>query len=113
MVIGASAGGVEALRDFAGRLPANFPAAVLAVVHFPADGTGMLPLILARRARLPAVHAEDEAEIVPGTIYVARRTAACWWRMDGSASPAARARTGIVLRWTPSSAPPRWRSGHG
>lgn len=71
VVIGASAGGVEALREIVRQLPADFPAAVLAVVHFPADGTSMLPLILARRGRLPAVHAEDEGEIVPGTIYVA------------------------------------------
>jgi len=71
VVIGASAGGVEALRDIARQLPEDFPAAVLTVVHFPADGTSMLPLILSRRGRLPAVHAEDGAEIRPGTIYVA------------------------------------------
>jgi two-component system chemotaxis response regulator CheB len=71
VVIGASAGGVEALREIARQLPQGFPAAVLAVVHFPSDGTSMLPLILARRGPLPAVHAEDGAEIRPGTIYVA------------------------------------------
>jgi len=71
VVIGASAGGVEALREIARQLPQDFPAAVLAVVHFPADGTSMLPLILARRGPLPATHAEDGAEIRPGTIYVA------------------------------------------
>lgn len=71
VVIGASAGGVEALREIARQLPEDFPAAVLAVVHFPADGTSMLPLILSRRGRLPAVHAEDGAELRPGTIYVA------------------------------------------
>ncbi|MFL5384691.1 MAG: chemotaxis protein CheB [Longimicrobiaceae bacterium] len=71
VVVGASAGGVEALREIVRDLPVEFPAAVLAVVHFPSDGTSMLPLILARRGPLPAVHAEDGAEIRPGTIYVA------------------------------------------
>ena len=70
VVIGASAGGVEALREIVGQLPADFPAAVLAVVHFPADGTSLLPLILARRGPLAAVHGEEGAEIRPGTIYV-------------------------------------------
>jgi two-component system chemotaxis response regulator CheB len=71
VVIGASAGGVEALTELVRELPADFPAAVLAVVHFPPHSTSMLPLILGRRGRLPAVHAEDGAEIRPGTIYVA------------------------------------------
>ena len=71
VVIGASAGGVEALGELVRELPADFPAAVLAVVHFPPHATSMLPLILGRRGRLPAVHAEDGAEIRPGTIYVA------------------------------------------
>ena len=71
VVIGASAGGVEALGELVRELPADFPAAVLAVVHFPPHATSMLPLILGRRGRLPAVHAEDGVEIRPGTIYVA------------------------------------------
>jgi two-component system chemotaxis response regulator CheB len=71
VVVGASAGGVEALSELVRGFPADFPAAVLVVVHFPADGTSMLPLILQRRGPLPAVHAEDGAEIRPGTIYVA------------------------------------------
>jgi len=71
VVVGASAGGVEALTELVRGLPAGFPAALLVVVHFPADGTSMLPLILARRGPLPAVHAEDGTKIRPGTIYVA------------------------------------------
>jgi two-component system, chemotaxis family, protein-glutamate methylesterase/glutaminase len=71
VVIGASAGGVEALGQLVQALPEGFPAAVLAVVHFPPHATSMLPLILSRRGRLRAVHAEDGAEIEPGTVYVA------------------------------------------
>jgi two-component system chemotaxis response regulator CheB len=71
VVIGASAGGVEALAELVSALPADFPAAVLAVMHFPPHATSLLPLILGRRGPLPAVHAEDGAEIRPGTIYVA------------------------------------------
>jgi two-component system chemotaxis response regulator CheB len=71
VVIGASAGGVEALRELAGSLPGDFPAAVLAVVHFPPHATSMLPQILGRRGPLPAVHAHDGMDIRPGTIYLA------------------------------------------
>lgn len=72
IVIGASAGGVEALQHLVRALPANFPAALFVVVHFPEHGTSVLPRILGRAGVLPAVHAEDGEAIVPGRIYVAR-----------------------------------------
>ena len=71
VVVGASAGGVEALTRLVSLLPAGFPAAVLVVVHFPERSTSVLPAILARNGPLPAVAAEDGLEIVPGTIYCA------------------------------------------
>ncbi len=71
IVIGASAGGVEALSQLAAALPADFPAAVLVVVHFPAHATSMLPSILQRRGPLPALHPHDGTAIRPGVIYVA------------------------------------------
>ena len=71
VVIGASAGGVEALSELVRGLPADFAAAVLVVVHFPAHSRSMLPRILSRRGPLEAVHAEDGAEPRPGVIHVA------------------------------------------
>ncbi len=71
IVIGASAGGVEAVAELVERLPADLPAAVFVVVHFPSYARSVLPRILGRRGRLPARHAEDGEEIVPGTVYVA------------------------------------------
>jgi two-component system chemotaxis response regulator CheB len=71
IVVAASAGGVEALSALAAGLPPDLPAAVLVVMHFPAHATSMLPSILQRHGRLPAVHAEDGAELRSGTVYVA------------------------------------------
>ncbi|HYH83317.1 MAG TPA: chemotaxis protein CheB [Longimicrobium sp.] len=71
IVIGASAGGVEALRQIAAELPAGFPASIFAVVHFPPHSTSNLPGILSRAGPLPAVHPGNGDEIRPGTIYLA------------------------------------------
>lgn len=71
IVIGASAGGVEALSALVGGLPAELAAAVFVVVHFPPYGTSVLPEILARRGRLPVRHARDGEPIDCGTVYVA------------------------------------------
>lgn len=71
IVIGASAGGVEALTTLVGGLTRDIPAAVFVTVHFPAAGSSALPRILDRAGVLPAVHAEDRQHIEDGTIYVA------------------------------------------
>jgi len=71
VVVGASAGGVEALRTLVSDLPADLPAAVFVVLHVPAIATSVLPAILERAGDLPAAHAEDGAEIEPGHVYIA------------------------------------------
>ena len=71
IVIGASAGGIEALRLLARALPKDLEAAIFIVVHMSPDGPGILHEILAREGALPAVGARDWEDIQMGTIYVA------------------------------------------
>jgi two-component system chemotaxis response regulator CheB len=71
IVIGASAGGVEALSQLLPALPAGFRPAVLVVVHVRADSPSLLPELFAARCRLPVVEPDDKATIAGGTIYLA------------------------------------------
>lgn len=71
IVVGASAGGVEALTTLVRDLPANLPAAVFIVLHIPAQSPSLLPSILSRASQLIAAHPEDGARIEHGRIYVA------------------------------------------
>jgi two-component system chemotaxis response regulator CheB len=71
VVIGASAGGVEALGQLVAGLPADLPAAVFVALHSHPGFPSPLPELLSRRGRLPAAHALHGEPIVPGRIYVA------------------------------------------
>jgi two-component system chemotaxis response regulator CheB len=71
VVIGASAGGIEALRVLVGNLPEDFPASVFVVVHTSPEAPSMLADILDRYGKLPAVTPNDGERIRRGTIYVA------------------------------------------
>ena len=71
IVVGASAGGVEALVQLVRDLPADLPAAIFVVLHVAATETSVLPRILERNSALPVKHAVDGEPIVLGQIYVA------------------------------------------
>jgi two-component system, chemotaxis family, protein-glutamate methylesterase/glutaminase len=71
IVIGASAGGVEALTKLVRDLPPDIPAAIFVTVHFPPDATSALARILRRSGSLNAVHAVDGQAIAERTIYLA------------------------------------------
>ena len=71
VVVGASAGGVDALQTLVAGLAPEFPAAVLVVVHVSSSAPSVLPQILARRGALPAKFAEDNEVLQRGQIYVA------------------------------------------
>ena len=71
VVIGASAGGVHALRELVEGLTPGLPAVVFVVLHLRPHGHSALPAILTRSGCLPAVHPTDGEVIQAGRIYVA------------------------------------------
>ena len=70
VVIGASAGGVEALKTVISAFPNGLPAAVFVVLHVGRTRS-FLPEILSRHSQLPVIHANDGAPVVPGRVVVA------------------------------------------
>ncbi len=70
IVIGASAGGVEALTEIMGTLPVDLPAAIFVALHL-GPGRSSMPEILTRAGKLPAGHPVHREPIRRGRIYVA------------------------------------------
>jgi two-component system, chemotaxis family, protein-glutamate methylesterase/glutaminase len=71
IVVGASAGGVEALGRLSAGLPPELPASVFVVLHMLSTGTSVLHTIMARSGNLPASAAVDGERFDRGHIYVA------------------------------------------
>ena len=71
VVIGASAGGVEAISLLLSQLPRDLKAALCVVMHL-ARSRSLLPEILSRAGQLAAVHPEDGDPLEYGHVYVAR-----------------------------------------
>jgi two-component system chemotaxis response regulator CheB len=71
VVVGASAGGVEALQRFVRALPGDFAAPVLVVLHASPSGRSYLPEILTRAAPFAATHATEGEQLDARHIYVA------------------------------------------
>lgn len=71
VVLGASAGGVEALHDVIAGLAPDLPAAVLVVLHMPAHPDSALPAILDRCGPLPALPAQHGGALLRGRVHVA------------------------------------------
>ncbi len=59
------------MQELVARLPADLPAAVFVAMHIPAYRQSLLPQILSRHGRLPAIHPESGEPIERGHIYVA------------------------------------------
>jgi two-component system CheB/CheR fusion protein len=70
VVVGSSAGGVEALETLVSSLPADFPAPLVIAQHLDPTRPSMLSQILERRTSLPVVTVTDTAHLTPGTVYV-------------------------------------------
>jgi len=71
IVIGASAGGVAALRAVLGSLPADLPVPVLIVLHLPRDRPSTISEILDGDCALPVREAVDKQPLLPGTVTFA------------------------------------------
>src|SRR5205085_11027452 len=71
VVVGASAGGIEALRTLVAGLPADFPAPICVVVHVAPQSPGVLDEILSRVGPLRATNAVSGEHLRPAHIYVA------------------------------------------
>jgi two-component system chemotaxis response regulator CheB len=70
VVVAASAGGIEALRNVLAGLPRDFHAAICVVLHISPTSGVALPMILDRSGPLPASAARDGEPLRPGHIYV-------------------------------------------
>jgi two-component system chemotaxis response regulator CheB len=71
VVIGTSAGGVDALATLLPALPGGLRVPVFVVLHLPADRPSRMVDILAPRCAVPVVEAEDKAAVAPGVVYLA------------------------------------------
>lgn len=71
IVIGTSAGAVTALLRILPALPADYPLALIIVVHLPPHTDSSLASLLASRCQIVVKEAEDKEPICPGTAYLA------------------------------------------
>jgi len=71
VVIGASAGAVDALLQILPKLPANYPLPVLIVIHLSPQVDSMLAAVLRAHCKLAVKEAEDTEKIRPGCAYLA------------------------------------------
>ena len=70
VVVGASAGGIEALSILVGHLDAQFPAPILVAQHLDPRRLSHLGEILGRASSLPVVTVDDRSPLEPGYVYV-------------------------------------------
>lgn len=71
IVIGSSAGGVQALITLVGALPRRFGTPICIAQHIPPLSSSRLPAILTHRGNLPASHPLDGACLAAGAIFLA------------------------------------------
>ncbi|KHA70731.1 chemotaxis protein CheB [Pseudomonas chlororaphis] len=71
VVMGASAGGVEALLSLLGPLRKGFVLPIIIVLHLPEERRSQLAEVFARRLAMPVLEAIDKQDVEPGTVYFA------------------------------------------
>jgi two-component system, chemotaxis family, CheB/CheR fusion protein len=68
--IGASAGGLTALQDFFGHMPAASGMAFVVIVHLPPEHESSLPAILQQHTSMPVLAVTEPVRVEPNHIYV-------------------------------------------
>lgn len=71
VVIGASAGAVDALSALLPGLPKEYPVPVLVVVHLPADKKSALAELFRGKCAVDVREADDKEPLTPGAVYFA------------------------------------------
>jgi two-component system chemotaxis response regulator CheB len=71
IVIGASAGGIDALFTLLQGLRSPMDAAVIVVLHLPEQHESRLVQVLGNRTLVPVQEAQPHAPVAPGAVYVA------------------------------------------
>jgi two-component system chemotaxis response regulator CheB len=71
VVIGASAGAIQALTEILPALPADYPLPILIVVHVPASRHNILAPLFEKKCRMAVREVEDKETAAPGTIFFA------------------------------------------
>ncbi|MCC2956041.1 chemotaxis protein CheB [Massilia sp. IC2-477] len=71
VVIGGSAGGVDALIGLLPEIPVDYRSTVVCILHVPADRDSRLAELFDLRAALPVREARDKEQLQPGVIYFA------------------------------------------
>ncbi len=71
LVIGASAGGIDALLRILPGLPEKPPYPVVVVLHLPDDRDSRLAEVFQQRLPMPVLQAQDKAPLCAGTLYFA------------------------------------------
>ena len=83
VVVGASAGGVEALTKLVRALPRGYTGTLFVVLHIAPEGTSVMATILERAGSLPADQAEDGEAPNPVTSTWHRPISICWSTTTG------------------------------
>jgi two-component system chemotaxis response regulator CheB len=71
IVMGASAGGIEALMALLPALSGAFGIPIFIVLHLPRDRPSLLAKIFLQKCALPVCEAVDKEPVIPGTVYFA------------------------------------------
>lgn len=71
VIVGSSAGGIEALLTFVSTLPTHFPASIVLAQHLDPKHPSSLDTLLQKRSTLPVKKITAHTSLQPGVIYVA------------------------------------------